>query len=115
MKEDILRQRLLKEKNYFYKLFKSDLKDRRNLIGAISNYQQRSLLHYLHKLTTGSVRFKQQDFDELASKNKVQYLRRRVESKKALQNALSDKAKSKEFLRRLNSVIPILLRPMFIK
>jgi 2-oxoglutarate dehydrogenase complex dehydrogenase (E1) component-like enzyme len=115
MKEDILRRRLLKEKNYFHKLFKSDLKDRVNIIGSISNNQQTSLIHYLHKLTNGLVRMKREDFEELASKKKINYLRKRVESKKALKNALSDKTKSNQFLRKLSSVIPILLRPMFIK
>ena len=115
MRNEILRKRLLKEKIFLYEVYNSDTKKIKQLLSSATPSQINTILNYLHKVCTEHVRMKKTDFDQLVAKKRLIRLRRGVEKKLSLKNALKDKLKSLEFLLDISSTLPLLFRPMFVK
>ena len=115
MKEDLLRKRLLKSKSLFYSIFKAGAKDIKTIIKSATTYECNTILHYLHKLCNGKVRLRKQDFQEIIRKKKLSALRRGLEKKMSLRNAIRQKDVGLKLLHSMAVVMALLLKPLFEK
>ena len=118
MRDNDLRNQLLKHQHHLYKLYKSKPmekcrpKETKKLLNNGTFYQLRTICHVLNKTCNGLIPMKKQISEEICYKKLLNRLRNGVERKKTLSEKLKNK---KEALSFLNSIanIPILLKPLF--
>ena len=115
MKNDILRGRLLKCKSLLYDMYSVDMKEAKNILDKAPPYTINTILHYIHKLCNGHVRLRNGDFQEIKRKKKLKILRKGIELKSSLRQAIKQKDTGLNFLKNLACVLPIIFRPMFEK
>lgn len=114
MKEQILRKRLLKDKNFLYKIYsESNSKSIKELLAQASTFQINTILHYLHCVVTGKIPLPRENYDYVVNHKKIIRLRRGVETKISLRSRITDKSLGLKYLKDLSNVLSVLFKPMF--
>ena len=115
IKEEILRNRLLKDKTFLYEVYTKPTKKIIELIESASKYKINTILHYLHKVCSGQVRMSRKDFEKIVAQKRLFRLRKGIEKRAALRLSIKDKEHGVNFLVSIASSLPILLVPLFEK
>jgi len=115
MKNNVLRERLIKCRQLLYSIYTGQQKDYLVALETSQVYNINTILHYLHKLCNGHVKLKKKDFEEIKRKKKLGLLRKGIEGKSSLRTAIKEKDKGLNFLKKLAPVIQIIFKPLFEK
>ena len=116
MKNDVLRERLIKCRPLLYSIYTGQMqKEYFATLESAQVYSINTILHFLHKLCNGHVKLKKKDFQEIKRKKKLGLLRKGIELRSSLRTAIKNKEIGLNFLKRLAPVIPIIFKPLFEK
>lgn len=108
-----LRSLMLKHRLFFFSLYNETTVHTRQRLNVASNFQCNILLKVLHKIATGRIPLKKEQFSKLKMSRKVHILNA-VKSTEQLSNKLKGKKEEKiDFLKKLSSLYPALLYCLF--
>lgn len=115
MKEDLLRNRLLRDRTFLHQVYTNGAKKIIELLKSAPKNKINTILHYLHKVCSGKVRMSTKDFEKIVAQKRLLRLRKGIEKKASLRLSLKDKAHGISFLCSIASSLPILFVPLFEK
>ena len=115
MNRESVKQYLQRDKEFLRELYLSDnLYKVKTILNGASDLKLNTLIKFLHFLSNGEIRIKKENFDKIKSSKRLQFIKKNVEAKAALQRLLKGERKIKlKFLIHLNSIYPFLLYCLF--
>ena len=115
MNKENVKQCLQRDKEFLRELYLSDnLYKVKTILNGASDLKLNTLAKFLHFLSNGEIRIKKENFEKIKSSKRLQFLKKNVEAKAALQRLLKSERKSKlKFLIHLQSIYPYLLYCLF--
>jgi hypothetical protein len=114
MNEERLRTYLIRDKGFLKSLFSEEsVTKKKRLLNGARDSQLLTLIYFLHFLSNGEVKMKKEHFQNI-EKAKLSLLKKKIESKKAL-NAIvsSDRRKKVLLLYKICDRFNELLYPLF--
>ena len=115
MNKETFKNYLVRDKGFLKSLYEGDNRLKNNrILNFASDTKLNTLIRLLHFIANGEIKIKKCNFDVIQSHKKINFIKRNVEKKAALQRLLKSEREQKiKFLKQLSSIYSALLYCLF--
>ena len=115
MDQEVFKNYLMRDKSFLKSLYEGNDRARNNrILTFASDTKLNTLIRFLHCLSNGEIKIAKDNFDEIHTSHKLNYIKRNVEKKAALNRLLKSEREDKiKFLKKLSTIYSALLYTLF--